>query len=104
MKKICCTIYLLFSFMAGPLWASPEAENGILDLRGQNLDEAIELRGSWEFIWQKLLGPADWPLYEDDKVTATIPGSWNLHKRDFPIDGYGSYRLQVLIDQPELLA
>ncbi len=38
---------------------SPQAKNGVIDLRGESFSDGIELDGQWNFYWQQLINPGD---------------------------------------------
>lgn len=91
MRKACMTIIFSLLILASAGFAEPSVVNGVLDLRGQNLDQPLSMRGEWGFQWQNQ-GPV---------VPIGVPGSWYQEKRyNFDLFGYGSYHLQVLVDEP----
>ncbi len=79
-------------------------EMGILDLRttGFEKDPVIDLKGDWEFYWEKHLRPAD---FVSDHVPAPdlyakVPSYWTDYHTDLPditATGYATYRLQILL-------
>ncbi len=81
----------------------PDAVKGVLDLRSWDFqrDGHARLNGEWEFIWQSFLDETT-SLGTPGRVThyTRVPGSWHNPNRDgfrFPVDGYGTYRLKVLL-------
>ena len=49
-------------------------KQGVLDLRSQSLGEQLELRGEWDFFWNKLLTPATIASEGSHKTSMTVPG------------------------------
>lgn len=84
----------------------PQAVHGVLDLRGWELpaNHTIPLNGEWEFYPDELISPGSaagngLPA-APAKTYIPVPGAWNSF---FPADHtgsyyYGSYRLQILLD------
>ena len=86
----------------------PDAVAGVLDLRDWDFvrDGNVLLKGKAEFYWMKMLKP-------DDFMTAgkagrpdflQIPGPWKgqlLRGKRLPGPGYATYRLTVLVNNPE---
>jgi len=74
------------------------AQRGILDATAWNFNEnGIALNGEWEFYWNKLLEPKDFP---DTPATTYIklPGVWNDSKvEDVEIqgEGYATFRIKI---------
>ncbi|MEI7025140.1 7TM diverse intracellular signaling domain-containing protein [Paenibacillus sp. y28] len=84
------------------------AKQGVADLRGWSFMQQgpVNLDGEWAFYWQKLLSPEQWREAEDSGAAPDwieVPGSWNEQVlRDgtvLPGEGYGTYRLRVLLPQ-----
>jgi len=75
----------------------PLAKNGIIDLRGQNLDENIALNGQWIFHWHELLNPGEKPLSKG--MLVNFPYLWTdpISGKSFPAYGYATYQLKVLL-------
>lgn len=77
----------------------PIAKQGIIDLRGWDFNDGgiIKLDGQWEYYKDKLLYPKD---FNNSFVTVPenliLPGGYSEH-------GFGTYRLKVLIDDPETI-
>jgi len=86
----------------------PNAVAGVLDLRDWDFarDGNVLLKGEAEFYWMKMLEP-------DDFMTAgkagqpdflQIPGPWKgqtLRGKRLPGPGYATYRLTILVNNPE---
>ncbi|MEK3760004.1 ATP-binding protein [Paenibacillus sp. FSL P4-0338] len=90
-------------FNANTASEHPEAQQGVLDMRGWDFvnSPSIQLDGEWEFYPGQLLG------YEDSAALAAstphvvqVPGDWSS---GFPEGeqsslGYGTYKLRILLD------
>lgn len=81
---------------------APQIEAGILDLREWNPEElpAFPLQGTVEFHWERFItqdGPSERP------ALLPIPAPWDK-EGPYPIHGYGSYRLQILLKEPRRIA
>ncbi|MGI2294960.1 ATP-binding protein [Paenibacillus sp. GXUN7292] len=83
----------------------PDAINGVLDLRNYSADSksSITLDGQWEFYPHRWL--AEEQLTNDVKSPSSsgyikVPSGWNssLSEQQPTPFGYGSYRLQLLVD------
>lgn len=78
----------------------PRAQQGVLDLRGTPLDNwhTLPLDGEWEFYPGRLI--LSEPSGAVPPAYIQVPGSWQdaLETKRDSADGYGSYRLRVLID------
>ena len=91
---------------------SPEAKNGVLDLRQWDFDKdgPVELTGEWEFYWSTHLAPEDFADSAKPQKTGLIkvPSVWN----GYPVagkktsgDGFATLRLKVLLgDAPSSMA
>jgi len=77
--------------------AGPRAEDGVLDLRGSPLAESgpVTLGGGWLFHDGVFLAP-DEPA-EGEPLILQVPASWNAQRPQKDGDGYGTYRLTVLL-------
>ncbi|WP_342539113.1 ATP-binding protein [Sporosarcina sp. FSL K6-1540] len=82
----------------------PYAEGGILDLRGVELpdDKAITLNGEWAFFGNQLIAPESLTKQFSGakQQWIRVPGDWVetvSDDRNIPY-GYGTYRLQILLD------
>ncbi len=78
---------------------------GILDLSDWEFDQSqpVALNGDWEFYWQQHHGPADFlKLDTQSAETIAVPGPWNDQNIDsvtLPGEGFGTYRVNILIGQ-----
>jgi len=82
------------------------AEKGFLDLSDYHFqnNETIELKGDWEFYWQKLYSPGD--LTRDSLVKIYLPFStlWNnlaLGQKSEAGIGYATYKLKVKVNKSD---
>ncbi|MFK7695121.1 ATP-binding protein [Paenibacillus sp. HJGM_3] len=76
---------------------SPQAVDGVLDLRQWNLQEdgPVRLNGRWAFYWNALLSPVDEGFAEGNEPDfAEVPGEWK--GLQLPGRGFATYRLTVL--------
>ncbi|MCP4537593.1 MAG: GAF domain-containing protein [Chloroflexi bacterium] len=94
---------------AQPPAQEPQAENGVLDLTNWDLaqDGPVNLSGEWEFYWGQLLQPDDFAGSSLPPRTGLIelPVPWNGYVVDgvrLLGDGYATYRLQILLNSPDL--
>lgn len=73
---------------------SQEVVKGRVDLSSYNFeaDGKVELWGEWEFYWNKLLTPEDFPA--DQKPEWFGPYGWN-RQSNYPALGYATYRLTL---------
>ncbi len=91
---------------------SPEAKNGVLDLRQWNFDQdgPVELTGEWEFYWSAHLAPEDFADSARPQKTGLIkvPSVWNGYPvagKKLTGDGFATLRLKVLLgDVPDSMA
>ncbi len=59
-----------------------DIQNGVLDLQGYDfeLEGPVRLNGEWEFFWNNLLCPEDFPVRNSENIeakTIRVPSSWN---------------------------
>jgi class 3 adenylate cyclase len=90
---------LLLSGVALSAQYSPEAVNGVLDLRAADFSRqpVWKLEGAWEFHNGRLLYPSDLATMSDPAtVYSVIPSTWNSQNGNQNW-GYASYRLKVLL-------
>ncbi|MEO8886044.1 MAG: ATP-binding protein [Mucilaginibacter sp.] len=76
----------------------PIIKSGIIDLRGQDFSENINLNGQWIFYWQQLLGPND--NAPNDGVPISFPSLWNgvvINGKKLSGYGYATYKVTVLL-------
>lgn len=99
------TYLLLLSLPLTALAAEddPVAVRGVMDLREYDLaaEGPVELRGAFEFYWDRMLNPA---LERDtgEMIYVEVPGSWNSLQKEHPeITNYGfaTYRLTILLPE-----
>lgn len=104
------------SFQVGRA-SQPVAEKGYLDLSDWDFDTngSVSLTGEWEFYWDKLLTPKDFPSSEAALTGyCTVPSAWTtgmVINKDSPFSsltpsafGSATYRLRIkLPEKPELL-
>jgi hypothetical protein len=102
-------IAVLLFFCIAEVYAEVYAEDnykvidGILDLRGQNIEQIKEVAftGEWEFYWNQLLNPSDFLQHTDDCITYIhVPSLWNnfeINGVKQPAIGAATYRMQVLL-------
>ena len=106
------TIILLFLSVLFSLrwsWAEffsasepPLAVNGVLDMRGLDLDNVstYPLDGEWQFYPGSLQSHQDIQMTEQQPHSIQVPGDWSrslMHDSDSSY-GYGTYRLRILVD------
>ncbi len=112
--KVSAVILLFLFVLLGFRWLwfwtfaapdHPSAVQGVLDLRGWDLEHSrsLALDGEWEFYPGALLShedarsqPAGNPNYVE------VPGDWGrgMPEGSESSYGYGTYRLRILVDQP----
>ncbi len=105
-KLILLLFPIYFTLFNGNIWAVneqlPRAHKGVIDLRNQNFNsiKSIPLNGEWEFYWNKLLTPADFPS-TTKPAFPPFPSKWNSLASDsnnISNIGYATYRLKILLD------
>jgi len=77
--------------------SSAVAKNGIADLRHQNFEKELALKGEWLFAWHQLVTPADKNIF---KHTIPFPGLWKdqqVNGEHLGSVGYASYGLTILL-------
>ena len=84
---------------------SPEAQNGVLDLRQWNFDKdgPVELTGEREFYWSAHLAPEDFadPAKPQKTGLIKVPSVWNGYPvagKKLTGNGFATLRLKVLLD------
>jgi len=87
----------------------PIAKKGVLDLRGWDFekDGSIELKGEWEFYWDKHFQYDDFQSDSPPKLDCymMVPGSWNekdIENMEFSTKGYATYKLKIRINQNDI--
>ena len=91
-------LFVFSSFLSVPYQMIP-AENGTLNLNGQNFSERVtfKLDGQWAFYWNKLLDYSNIQHTKPD-FYANVPDTWNKYKRNgenLPGQGCATYRLHI---------
>ncbi|MCM3493784.1 ATP-binding protein [Paenibacillus lactis] len=111
--KYSAIIIIFLAFLFGLRWAwsemfstshDPRAVNGVLDLRGVDLNSSspFYLDGEWQFYPFQFRSRAD--VEETPFRSVQVPGDWSsaLHEDgNGPSYGYGTYRLRILTDPLE---
>ncbi|MFE4712297.1 ATP-binding protein [Paenibacillus sp. NPDC056722] len=81
---------------------SPPVVNGVLDLRGQDLEKAdlFKLNGEWKFYPSKFIYHKDIAALQNQSHTLKVPGDWSeaLANSQGSSYGYGTYQLRILVD------
>ncbi|MFF2017870.1 ATP-binding protein [Paenibacillus sp. NPDC058177] len=81
---------------------SPPVVNGVLDLRGQDLEKAdlFKLNGEWKFYPSKFIYHKDIAVLQNQSHTLKVPGDWSeaLANSQGSSYGYGTYQLRILVD------
>jgi hypothetical protein len=88
----------VFYVVSVPHERALNAVGGVLDLRGENLNENVfALAGEWEFYWDRLYEPADFTrgVPEDGMTLIETPMAWN--GAGYPRIGHATYRLTLLL-------
>ena len=77
---------------------------GVLDLQKHDFNQRpiVNLKGQWEFYWDRLLIPTDFKKPNVPKPTGfvKIPEVWNRHDiqgQTFAGQGYATYKLHVIL-------
>jgi two-component system, sensor histidine kinase ChiS len=81
--------------------SAPKAVDGVLDLRGVDLDvRSVALQGAWRVFPSKLLGPTDSVPVGDDSNYTNLPGGWRdlARTNSGKIADYATFHLTVLLD------
>lgn len=91
---LCCfTSYGFFNADA----IVPIAKKGVIDLRGQTLDQKIPLNGEWLFYWNQFINPND--VKKEEGKIVDFPYRWTdkINGKSLPAKGYASYSLTILL-------
>jgi len=82
---------------------SPQIVNGLLDMRGVDLDKSPTsyLNGEWEFYPHEFVYNLDTEQEDSSVNTIEVPGNWSSQFHEETSYGYGTYRLRILIDPLE---
>lgn len=80
----------------------PVINNGVLDLRGQDLEQAnlFRLDGEWSFYPSQFVTSKDISTLPEPSLPLQVPGDWShaIGTNDPSSYGYGTYRLRILVD------
>lgn len=86
-----------------PATVSPQAIEGVLDLREWDSASVVKLDGEWEFYWGQLLEPATFIPEQSiiEKAFYTVPQKWENYKPKVSSnsDGYATYRLVIRLKE-----
>jgi two-component system sensor histidine kinase ChiS len=76
--------------------------NGVLDLRGQDLEKAdlFKLNGEWKFYPSKFVYHKETSALQNQSQPLKVPGDWSeaLANSQGSSYGYGTYQLRILVD------
>jgi class 3 adenylate cyclase len=75
----------------------PKSSKGVIDLQEKtifNSEITIPLNGEWFFYWNKFIQPSS-IIPNNDSIYLTVPSQWQ--QANYPIYGYASYQLLVLL-------
>ncbi|WP_342535264.1 ATP-binding protein [Lysinibacillus sp. FSL K6-1151] len=82
---------------------APKAVAGVIDLKQYDLHHnTVSLDGEWDFVPDKLLNYSDFDNHHSYLVE--VPSQWSkytLNKENFTTFGSGTYRLKILINNPD---
>ncbi|MBO9607323.1 MAG: response regulator [Paenibacillaceae bacterium] len=86
-----------------PVSAHPKPVQGILDLRGIDLEKltAIPLDGEWQLYPGELVSRLQAQPPQDGWRTVRVPGNWKTAQAEASAAspyGYGTYRLRILVE------
>lgn len=100
-KNIIILLVLLFSTIL-LAHSAPVVKQGMIDLRNWHFDKdgPVSLQGEWEFYWDTLLSPHDFPTQIKPQYPF-FPTTWNHLANDsntISHFGYATYRVVLLID------
>jgi len=106
MLRVALALFVCFSFSQSAMAAVdfPQAEKGVLDLRNWDFqaDGALEIKGAWEFYWNKFLEPGLQAEKPDDFTYIQVPGTWlgyQQGRKTLGKNGYATYRLRILLPE-----
>lgn len=100
MKQLLILFFILGSCCA---YAGNQAQDGVLDLRGQKLDQPLELSGNWAFYWEAFVEPEELEAWAEKRTLIPIPSLWTSVKEKYPTFGYATYHLRIQLDAPRPL-
>ncbi|HEY1008703.1 MAG TPA: ATP-binding protein [Daejeonella sp.] len=104
--RVYVVLYLLLIALSGTSvyaantsnFKTPQARNGVLDLRNNSFSDEIKLDGQWHFYWQRLINPGD--TLPGNGILVNFPHRWDgylLNGEKLPAYGYATYTLKVLL-------
>ena len=95
-------LFILFGITTIAQNNKPIPEKGVLDLRGYDFSDNVELKGEWEFYWNKLY---DYYDFENEVHTPdayfNVPGAWTgtiVDGKAIPDTGFATFRLVIFVD------
>ncbi|MCR8844491.1 ATP-binding protein [Paenibacillus sp. SC116] len=105
-------IFIFLGIMLGLRWVwselffpdtdHPRPVNGILDMRGLDLEkyDTIPLDGEWQFYPETFISYQDISRVKTKPHSIQVPGDWSslLANESASSLGYGTYRMRILID------
>lgn len=97
------TAYLFLSLMISSCQSNTfvNAVEGKMNLQKVDFSKssAVKLDGTWDFYWSQLLTPQDFSSSSSSLKSTPIPVplSWTDAPEDYPVYGYTTYRLEVLL-------
>lgn len=82
------------------LWDNqmPSARNGVIDLGEWDGEKTIEIKGDWEFYWDRLLTHKEIAGEKQAPILVAAPGKWedyNINGSSLPGKGKATYRVHV---------
>lgn len=91
---LCCLTTYSFATRNATI---PVAKGGVIDLRGQTLNDKVALNGQWLFYWKQLIGPED--TVPANGVLVNFPYRWTdkIAGKSYPSFGYATYKLTVFL-------
>ncbi|MCE9597710.1 MAG: PAS domain S-box protein, partial [Spirochaetia bacterium] len=100
LHKASLSLFVLLILGCGQEGTSPQAENGVLDLRNYSWSAGpLSLKGVWRFYWKEFVDPqAQAPV----SGFIIVPGKWNQFATpagEAGGPGYATYRLEVKLGQ-----
>ena len=99
-------IVLLSASCSNPHRERPEIENGFLDISSWDFKEdgLVDLKGQWEFYWEKLLDPSDFESNDSIKAEYIyVPSDWATQKlKSYPDLGFATYRVKINVPDKDL--
>lgn len=87
----------LYDIFYCDLYQLPTIKEGVLDLKGYQLEKNIPLKGEWEFYWNQWIITEQLQEREPDFLIE-VPSSWaqyEINGQELSQQGHASYRLQL---------